>query len=99
MCCFADGVLTVYYDPGFVPNFPNDLKPFKSGTRQDGEGTHIQCQIAGEGESDNPTYFSAFITEDNGGLDCCWTSNHNSVIPNHLNGMVEVFDDETMYLN
>ena len=29
-CCFEDGVLTVYYDPGFVPNYPNDLKPFKS---------------------------------------------------------------------
>lgn len=99
MCCFADGVLTVYYDPGFVPNFPNDLKPFKSGARQDGEGTHIPCQMAGESESDNPIYCSAFKTEDNGGLDCCWIANHNSVIPNHLNGMVEVFDDETMYLN
>ena len=50
-CCFTDGVLTVD-DPGFVRNYPNDLKPYKSGTRQDGEGAYRQCQIAGESESD-----------------------------------------------
>ena len=57
------------------------------------------CQIAGEGELDNPDYCYAFYsqeTESDDEMDCCWTSNHNSVIPNHLKGIVEVFENETM---
>ena len=59
------------------------------------------CQISGEGESDNPDYCYAFYSqeaESDDEMDCCWTSNHNSVIPNHLNGIAKVFESETMYV-
>ena len=71
----------------------------------------LTCQVTGEGKLDNPDHCLAFYLPPNKtaisaqndkpqmdmDLDCCWTSNHKSPIPPHLNGIVKVFENETMY--
>ena len=57
------------------------------------------CHVSGEGDSDNPDYCTAFAVTFTTPEDCCWTANSQSIIPNHLQGMVTIADNTTMLVS
>lgn len=63
--------------------------------------TPSNCFVAGEGQGNNPTYCLAFFdknSQNSDELDCCWTANHLSEIPEELADFVSIRNNDTMWV-
>lgn len=70
----------------------------------------LSANVLGEGSNDNPDYCFAFDdegsiaianvsqSEGESKLDCCWTANDQSQLPEHLKSIVKVHANMTMFV-